>query len=237
MDEWGPWDHESPLVRALPAAAGEQAWEVLGVKGLRVELLRGGAKLSREPAQSGRAEIVRVRAAGGVTPYELSLRGERFERVLRGTIVAADWEVVFFAWKPEVDPRKDLAGWRKLAEGADAVRVKTGGLDFNYGWRGPKDLGLGEAVSARGPGGDHFGMIARTTFVLPAGRWRLTTLSDDGIRVVAGGRRLIENWTWHGPTKDEAVFEQRETGEVELLVEHFEIDGYAVLRLDLEPAP
>jgi hypothetical protein len=80
-------------------------------------------------------------------------------------------------------------------------------------------------------------MVAKTSLVLPSGRWRLTTLSDDGIRVVVGGRTRIENWTWHGPTRDEAVFEQRETGEVELRVEHFEIDGYAVLRLDLEPLP
>jgi len=236
MDEWGPWDHESPLVRAVTAGTGEQAWEVFGVKELATVVRRGDVRLSREPGKSGRSVVVKVRATPGVTPYELTLRGEQFERALYGTIVSADWDVVFFPWKPEVDPRQDLAAWRRLADSPEAVRVTTGGLDFNYGWRGPKDLGLSDEVTRRGPGGDHFGMIARTKFVLPAGRWRLTTLSDDGVRVVVGGRPLIENWAWHGPTKDEATFEQPGSGDLELLVEHFEIDGYAVLRLDLEPA-
>jgi hypothetical protein len=63
-------------------------------------------------------------------------------------------------------------------------------------------------------------------------------LSDDGVRVRVDEATVIENWTWHGPTRDVAVFEQPETREVELVLEHFEIDGYAVLRfdLDLEPA-
>jgi hypothetical protein len=172
-----------------------------------------------------------------VTPYELRLRGARFERELRGTVVAVEWEAVFFPWKPELDPRQDLEGWRRLATGPEAVHTKTGSLDFNYGWRGPKELALGDSVRARGPGGDHFGMIAKATLPLLAGRWRFVTLSDDGIRVTVDGRTVIENWTWHGPTKDEGVFEQVEAREVELRVEHFEIDGYAVLRLDVETFP
>jgi parallel beta-helix repeat protein len=237
MDEWGPWDHESPLVRPVAAAAGEQAWEVFGVRGLQAALAPGGARLVREPGKAGRSERVRIQAGPGVTPYELALKGEGFDRGLRGIIVAASWDAVFFPWKPEVDPRQQLAGWRALAAGANAVRATVGAIDFNYGWRGPKDLALAEAVTQRGPGSDHFGMIARTKLALPAGKWRFTTLSDDGIRVLVAGRPVIENWTWHGPTKDDGVFEQRATGEVEIVVEHFEIDGYATLRLDLEPAP
>jgi parallel beta-helix repeat protein len=236
MDEWGPWDHESPLVRAVAAPAGELAWEVFGVRDFRAELRRGAVTVTCEPAQADRSELLRVRAAPGVTPFELRLSGAGFARQLRGTLVAATWDVVFFPWEPEVDPRNDLADWRRLAAGADAVTTTAGALDFNYGWRGPKDLGLGGAVAERGPGGDHFGMIARTSLALPAGKWRFRALSDDGVRVTVAGRPVIENWTWHGPTRDEGVFEQAGAGGVEVVVEHFEIDGYAVLRLDLEPA-
>ena len=49
------------------------------------------------------------------------------------------------------------------------------------------------------------------------------------------GRKVTENWTWHGPTPNEGVFEQPADGDVEIAVEHFVIDGYAVLKLDLEP--
>ncbi len=238
MDEWGPWDHESPLVRAAAAPAGARAWEVFGVPDLRLESLSGTVNALLVPAQLGRPALVRVWARErGVTPFELRLQGMGWEHPLRGTLVATTWDVVFFPWQPAVDPRKDLAGWRVLAESTNAVRTTSGALDFNYGWRGPKDLGLGDDLARHGPGGDHFGMIARTRLTLPAGRWRFRTLSDDGVRVRVNGQTVIENWTWHGPTRDEGLYEQTAPGQAELEVEHFEIDGYAVLRLDLEPAP
>lgn len=236
MDEWGPWDHESPLVRPMEASAGQQVWEVLGVPDLRVEVRRGAVRVHCEPGERPESHRVRIEGDAGVTPFELRLSGTGWEQSLRGTLVAARWDVVFFPWKPDVDPRQDLAGWRRLADAPEAVRAQLQALDFPYGWRGPKDLGLGESVSQRGPGGDHFGMMARTQFNLPAGRWRFRTLSDDGVRVQVNGRPVIDNWTWHGPTADEGFFKQPAAGPVAIMVEHFEIDGYAVLRLDLEPA-
>jgi hypothetical protein len=79
-------------------------------------------------------------------------------------------------------------------------------------------------------------MIARTELRIPAGRWRIRALSDDGVRVLLNGRVLLENWTWHGPTRDSAEFHQSRSDLVQLVVEHFEIDGYAVLQLEFEPA-
>lgn len=236
LDEWGPWDHESPLVRPLREGGGERTWEVFGVTNLQVELRASGARLEREPGPGGRSELLRLRAEPGVRPFELRLQGANFQQVLHGTLVGASWEAVFFSWPATADPREDLAGWRALATGPTAVQTRLDVLDLNYGWRGPKDLGLDAALNQRGPGGDHFGMIARTRLTLPAGRWRLVSWSDDGVRVTVNGQPVIENWTWHGPTRDEGYFEQPAAGEVEITVEHFEIDGYAVLRLEIEPA-
>jgi hypothetical protein len=83
---------------------------------------------------------------------------------------------------------------------------------------------------------DHFGTIARTTLPLSKGRWKITTTSDDGVRVSVNGRPVVENWAWHGPTRDVGVFES-DGGVAEFLVEHFEIDGYSVLEFAIEPAP
>ena len=46
---------------------------------------------------------------------------------------------------------------------------------------------------------------------------------------------MIENWSWHGPTKDSGtlVLDKKQT--VEIVVEHFQIDGYAVLDFSLAP--
>ena len=63
----------------------------------------------------------------------------------------------------------------------------------------------------------------------------MTTLSDDGVRVSVNGRPVLENWGWHGPTTDMATFDQPGTSDVELKVEHFEIDGFSTLRVQLEP--
>ena len=78
-------------------------------------------------------------------------------------------------------------------------------------------------------------MIARAVVPLPAGRWKLVTRSDDGVRIQVNGTVVLENWTWHGPERDEAAFETSESGSVELVVEHFEIDGHSEFFLDLEP--
>jgi hypothetical protein len=78
-------------------------------------------------------------------------------------------------------------------------------------------------------------MIARAAVPLPAGRWKITTRSDDGVRVQVNGTVVLENWTWHGPERDEAAFETSALGSVELVVEHFELDGHSELSFDLEP--
>jgi hypothetical protein len=142
---------------------------------------------------------------------------------------------VFFPWTAAVDPRTNLVAWRELARGASAVRIEADAIDFPHGMGGPRDLGLGEAMKQRGPGNERFGMIGRTRVRLPRGEWLFKTLSDDGVRVTVDGRTILENWTWHGPTPNEVRFRQENEAEVEIGVEHFEIDGYATLRLSLEP--
>ena len=85
-------------------------------------------------------------------------------------------------------------------------------------------------------GADHFGLIARTRVPLTKGDWEFAALSDDGVRVTVNGHPVIENWAWHGPTHDAGVYEQVAAGEMAIEVEHFEIDGYATLSLQVEPA-
>ena len=71
--------------------------------------------------------------------------------------------------------------------------------------------------------------------VLPAGKYVVRTVSDDGVRVRIDGRVVQEDWTHHGPTEHRTVVELA-GGEHEIVVEHFELSGYAVLAFDLRPA-
>jgi hypothetical protein len=47
------------------------------------------------------------------------------------------------------------------------------------------------------------------------------------------GRPVIENWTWHGPTRDTGKLTLAADQTVEIVVEHFQIDGFAVLDFSL----
>ena len=55
-------------------------------------------------------------------------------------------------------------------------------------------------------------------------------------RVLVNGKPVIDNWTWHGPTNNDGVFVQEADGTVPVAVEYFEIDGFATLQMQIEPA-
>jgi hypothetical protein len=83
-------------------------------------------------------------------------------------------------------------------------------------------------------GADHFGLVATTTITLSeGGKYRLSTLSDDGVRVSIDGKTVLENWTWHAPTRDQAEIELA-AGAHTLELEYFQIDGALALSIELE---
>ncbi len=233
MDDWGPWDHESPLLRRASGASGAPEYELFGVTNRpNVQVVSGNVV---PELVDGTPMRLRLRGRPGPNAYRIQLGAGDWRPVLEGSFLQVDWRVTFFPWTPATDPREHLAAWRALATGPDAVSTTLSTLDLPYGMGGPRSLGLSDDVRRRGPGNDHFGTLAVTRVPLPAGKWRVTTLSDDGVRVLVNGRPVLENWGWHGPTTDTATFDQSATGEVELKVEHFEIDGFSTLRVQLEP--
>ncbi|MBL9126745.1 MAG: right-handed parallel beta-helix repeat-containing protein [Verrucomicrobiales bacterium] len=240
MDDWGPWDHEEPLLRQAASTGGKRVFDLFGTRELpRAEVLRGNVEARwfgiPDEGRGIRGHRLEIQGPPGVTPYEVRVSAGDWTRAVGGTWVSTTWDCVFFPWPADTDPREKPDAWRRLAEGPLAVRASSGSLDFAYGWGGPKDLRLEGDLRAKGPGGDRFGMIARTRLALPRGTWRWVSNSDDGIRVKVGSRVVLENWTWHGPTRDQAEFVQETDGEVNVEVEHFEIDGFSVLRLELQP--
>lgn len=234
LDEWGPWDHETPLIRPGHRAVGMQQYDLFGFEDPSVRVLHGPVNARIIQADHGAPHQLLITSDPGVSAYRVEVQTDAVRRELAGTLVTTRWDVTVFPW--EIDPRDDLASWRRLATESEALTATTDRLVLPYGWGGPRQMNLSPEITAHGPANDRFGMIARTRIELPAGRWRFTTLSDDGVRVLVDGHSVIENWTWHGPTRDSGIFEQTTTGEVEIVVEHFEIDGYAVLEVELEPA-
>ncbi len=301
MTEWGPWDHESPLVRVVQDNGDAIRYDLHNM-GRSVMVAIEGKDVTWEhaaPEKTGEGTAYVVRATTpGVHPYLLQVKSGDWKQEIHGTLISAIWDVTFFKWDKATDPRENLDAWRKLARDEKAVSGQIKQLTLKYGWSGPSEQNLSEAITAAKLGGDYFGMVARTQLPLSAGTWEFTTLSDDGIRVTVDGlekgrsgldssakssgsgpsrprlgkehprgrgrhtrpafegeesnqvilppqsrpdlpfsRPVIENWAWHGPTKDTGTLDLREDKTVEIVVEHFEIDGYAVLELGISRKP
>jgi hypothetical protein len=237
MGPWGPWDHHEPFVRLLEKGSHRHVYEIRGEGAWKCENLRTGEQSAWAVGPATDKPLVfNVVAAGDIHPYEYRIGTSDWSTIVRGTIVAATWDARFFTWGKEADPRTNLDAWRALANAPGCEHVAAlPNLHFNYAHAGPRNQPWSDGRRDRLPGPDYFGMIASTRLRLPKGQWVFTTRSDDGVRVLINGAPVIENWTWHAPTVDRGLYEQQEDGEVAITVEHFEIDGYAVLELDITP--
>jgi hypothetical protein len=251
VDEWGPYDFKRPILWPRGEdAEGRQVYEVLGpigearpitLLGVTVEGISedgkgwtvGAGQLGRMPVpgyvrfglKPGSASNVRVEfeyvgeettdVRGIVTP-----KGKPVRFGFRKFHAPIDWEVKWFAYdKATEEPRTMPEAFAKLlAEGAPVKAIKTARLDFNDGYEGiPRD---------------HYATLAIGKVALPPGEYVLNVTSDDGVRVWIDGKLVIDNWTWHGPTLDKASLSG---GAHTIRVEHFEIDGYSTLKVDIQP--
>ena len=234
MTEWGPWDHASPLVRLVNSAGGSAVYEVLKAPCADVQVETVGEQVrgvvAPIPGKTDESRITVSAVEPGVRPYRLKVQaaGKPLAE-MEGTLLATKWQVTFFQWPTNSDPRTNFLAYRKLAEGPAAVSDQIDELSLKYGMRSPSELGFSKKVTAAKLPQNHFGMIARTHLPLSRGTWEFTTLSDDGVRVSVNGKPVIENWTWHGPTSDSGKLTLDADQTAEILVEHFQIDGYAVL--------
>ena len=202
---------------------------------------RHGSADHRKGVGTSRTRVILESPEGSdVHPYALTSRGRLATRVVRHAI-RASWEVIAFPWA--VDPRENLEQWRKDRLRVPHAAISMDELKLDFRNRGPRDMPQFAQVRAVAPGADRFGISAVATINLPKGVWRFTTLSDDGVSVRVKHRTgdtvttttVIENWTWHAPTRDVGLYNHTQDGPVTIEVEYFEIDGYAVLKLDIEP--
>ncbi len=212
VDEWGPLD---PLAYAVfPRNAsgwGAVSFHVLGPD--EIYTVRTDAALRVK--KDGR--LFRITGGEpGITPFEATVTagGKTFK--VSGHLVNTFWKVRHWNW--QADPRK--ARWQPAG-----VEFETKSLDFAWGQGGPKGLRP-----------ERFATRATTTLTLPAGRYEIVTVSDDGVRVFIDGKKVQDDWTWHAPKENRTVVTLKR-GAHEIVVEHFELDGLARLKFDLRPLP
>jgi len=123
-------------------------------------------------------------------------------------------------WLAEYFPNTTLSGAPAL------TRCEKGPID--HYWTGAK----GSPNPARLPVD---GFSARWTASLPfqGGTARFVTFTDDGVRVFVDGRKVIDNWTVHGITMDEARV-PLSAGRHTVRMEYFEAGGEGLAQLVVE---
>ena len=226
IDEWGPYEGEG--MRTWPT-------ELRGVPRGRVHLLgpptpfridaiAGGVEVTpRSGMLPATVEVTPGRDAVGRTPFTFVAITEDGELTVDGELLVLDWEIEYFSWEPAGPhtPPRDFAAVRASTP---IGRESRSHLDHTFGGGGPIE---GGPV-------DYFATVARSDVKLPPGEYQLVVTSDDGVRVRLDGKLVHDDWTWHPPrTAEIPITLDRPSHSLE--VEHFEIDGHAVLSVRIVP--
>lgn len=137
------------------------------------------------------------------------------------------WNVSFYKWRLSENPIEphaapDSKHFRDVIAAQPVKTLKLAALDF--------------AGASFDPvvGNDHYLTIATGEFDAPAGEYELEMTTDDGARLWLDGKLLIDDaWHYQAPT----AYSRAVTlgGRHTIRVEHFQIDGYAALKVKLKP--
>ena len=73
---------------------------------------------------------------------------------------------------------------------------------------------------------DEYALVAESTVALPAGRYTMDVISDDGIRVWVDGKMVLEKWSIHGSELDHIALTG---GTHKIKVQYFEQTGWSEL--------
>jgi nitrous oxidase accessory protein NosD len=231
VTEWGPWDHTSPLVRMIKRDGDRHLYKIEPAGTVARIIAANPRGTGRVYGEAG-SGYLEVKAPGpGQFRYSIDLDVGGARRTVSGEMLVADWQVAWFA--TPFDPRDEPAAWQEAAASDSAVRVNLTELRLPYGMGGPRELPINQGREGL-PDSEAFGTLATARLPLGPGTWKVWTNSDDGVRVWVDGKAVIDNWTWHGPTRDEGSFRLNTAREVELRVEHFELNGYSILEFGLE---
>jgi len=244
MTEWGPWDHESPLMVATSTSEATHHYKLYNFpKDVKVSVVMADGRAPVEvvathwsPNTSPQEYDIALKKAG-VASYTLTAEAGAARQQLKATFVKTDWKISIFTWKGETNPPSpppNLEAWRDCAKDPKAIQTRYENLNFAFGGKGPTSIKRVPAFANSGIGGSLYGLIATTSLPLTPGTWTISTMSDDGIRVIVDGKTILENWAHHGPTKDTGTFELKEAKTVPISVEYFQIGGHAVLDWSIE---
>lgn len=239
VDEWGPFDYRSPKI--WPAGKPDDRpmrLRILGPAGTwTLKALRGGIL----PVKQGSVpdEIVFDLAGPGYdVRLDLEYKGQDDIVTPRGAIVKAgtpftfsyvlfeppiDWDVKFWKYDTGADPVSAPAAFAaRLREAPDRAE-RAARLSY------VTSRGLGEGLP-----NDRVAVRAEGAVKLPPGAFEMAVISDDGVRVWADDRLVIDRWNVHESAVDRVPLT---AGRHRLKIEYFEATGWAELQVRFSRTP
>ncbi|MCP5024132.1 MAG: hypothetical protein GY930_20485 [bacterium] len=140
-----------------------------------------------------------------------------------GVFSGTYWQASWFRFDPETqDPRGDIEVWRGLADEPLLERTVEHFLDPR-----PSD-----EIKALVPK-VQFGLVADTEIeILEAGEYKLSVMSDDGLRLWFGDTVVFEDWRWQASERKQIQL-TLEKGVQKVRLEYFQLDGASELALEL----
>ena len=224
VDEWGPYDWKTPKlwpldsVRSVPLRL-----RVLGPPGAwRLTARAGIERVDRTAGRMGDTITVWP-AAGPGADWSIALERQGTRSSFSHFEPAQQWDAVFFKWADTTQLGGGAEAFSRLAQEAPVLRKPLSRLD--YQWYRPR---LPELPIEK------WGLEATTTVDLGPGSYTLRSISDDGIRVWVDGKLVIERWSTHESTLDEAPLAG---GRHELRVQYYQNGGWTELRVEIVKSP
>jgi formylglycine-generating enzyme required for sulfatase activity len=163
-------------------------------------------------------DLFLIRPPRGATGYDFTIVFGRRppQPVSREPVWNSAWKVNFYKWNAaEHGPLPDIA---KVVQGAVLVERELERLNL-YWWLNPVFRGVPLEWVA---------LSAERSFTVPAGKYRVATVCDDGVRVLIDGKKVLENWTAHTSQFNTALVDLS-AGEHTVRVEHFQGKTLATL--------
>jgi hypothetical protein len=204
-------------------------WRLVRAEGVRTDVKEGVVPgfITLDFGKEGAAKRVELEYVGAATVDVRGLvtpagRPVRFGLSRFDAPIA--WNVRFYAWRESVNPADPHAVPQgDPFTGTPLRTLKTNRLDY-----------AGVAFLPDLPK-DHVATRAEGTFTVPAGEYAVELTTDDGARLWLDDKPLVEDaWHYQAPTLYTRSV-RLASGSHRLRVEHFQIDGYATLKLEIKP--
>ena len=226
------WCALEDLLRDNPPA--RLAPEEVKIDQLRFRLVRwNDERSSQAEAFSAEGGLAELKALPD-PPAGLYLLGLEVPRLDNDPLRRANW-LLLAPWTIERHPVVRFDGIRTDNTSpahdwtANVLPFAERSISFGLGLQDALDLSFAKPNRLQ-----WFTTTARSRVQLPAGRYRLSVTSDDGVQVWVDGHEVIRHWRPHPSTTDDGTIDLSAGGH-ELTVEHFQETGSYSLWLQVAP--